>query len=326
MRRLGIEAAKIAISAGLLWFAFTKIDTASALVILRSIPAGAVLSAIAILTFQLFVAALRLHYLLKLARTPIRFVSAADAVFVGSFFNQTFLSFIGGDAMRVWRLVNFKVPIADAVKAVLFDRVTGFVGLFVLIALGLPMLFGIVNDPAMRASVLAAVSAGLLGTVVFLLMNRMPDRFKRWRVLRIAADISRLAVSIFARPANVSCLLGLSIIIQATNAIAIFAIAVGLGVDAQLPDLLVLIPPVMLLAILPISFAGWGIREGAMAMALGLVGISAEQSVAMSICFGLSLIVVALPGGLIWLIAGSKASRHKAGRSGVAEIGSPFER
>jgi len=310
MRRLGIEVAKIAISAGLLWFTFTKIDTSSAWVMLGSIPAGAIGAVIAILTFQLLVAALRLHYLLRLVGTPIRFISATDAVFVGSFFSQTFVSFIGGDAMRVWRLAIFKVSIADAVKAVLLDRVTGFAGLFVLIVLGLPMLFAIVGDPVMRASVLAAVSAGLLGTVALLLVHRMPERFKRWRVLRIAAEVSGLALGIFARPGDASSVLGLSIVIQASNAIAIFAIAKGLGVHAELPDLLVLIPPVLLLAILPVSFAGWGIREGAMAVALGLVGISAEQSVAMSICFGLSLVVVALPGGLIWLISDGKSGRH----------------
>lgn len=310
MRRLAIETAKLAISGGLLWFAFTKIDTAGALVILRSIPLGAAVAAIAVLAFQLLVAAYRLHRLLRLVRTPLGVAAASDAVFVGVFFNQTFLSFIGGDAMRVWRLATYKVPIAGALKAVLFDRVAGFVGLFVMIVLGLPLLFEIVRDPIMRATVLAVVLLGLLGTAAFLLLGRLPESFKRWRLIRIAAEVSALALSIAKQPAQGFNLVGLSILIQATNALAIFVIAFGLGVDVRLLDLLLLVPPVMLLAMLPISIAGWGVREGAMTVALALIGISAEQSIAMSICFGLCMIVTGLPGGLVWLLASGKR-RHR---------------
>ena len=82
----------------------------------------------------------------------------------------------------------------------------------------------------------------------------------------------------------------------------IFLIAQGLGITVRFLDLLVLVPPVMLLAILPISFAGWGVREGSMALALALAGVSAEQSIAISICFGLALFASGLPGGVMWLI------------------------
>ncbi len=62
-----------------------------------------------------------------------------------------------------------------------------------------------------------------------------------------------------------------------------------------------LIPLVMVASAIPISVAGWGVREGAMVAALGLVGVGEAQAFAISLLLGLMLIVAGLPGGLLWL-------------------------
>jgi len=302
MRRTLIVLLKLVISVALIWFAFSRIDTVTAFGMLRSIHPGVVSGALALLVIQQLAAGTRLHRLMRLVRAPISLATAVDAVFVGVFFSQTFVSFIGGDAMRIWRVARTGAPVSSAFQAVLIDRSVGFVALIALIVAGLPLLFRIVTDPAMRAGVVLAVILGILGTLALLLVHRLPEEFKRWRIVRIAADVSSLARSISSRGADISHLLGVSLLIQVLNVIVMYVIAIGLGVEAPFVDFLVLIPPVMLLAMLPISFAGWGVREGATAAALSLVGIGPEQSVAMSVCFGLSLIAVGLPGGLIWLI------------------------
>lgn len=312
MRKVLIDSAKLAISAGLIWFSFSAIDSASAFAMLRSIHPGVVIFVITSLIVQHIIGGFRFHRLMALVRVPIGLLAAVDSVFVGVFFGQVFISFIGGDAMRVWRMAAFKVPVSRAFEAILFDRVTGFVALIALIVLGMPLLFGIMTDITMRVSLVAAVFLGVLGTLVFLFVNRLPLSLRRWRAFRAASDISTLALSISGRLAEVSYLLGMSLVIQLVNVIAIFAIAIELGANARFVDFLVLVPPVMLLAMLPISFAGWGVREGAMAVALGLVGISAEQSIAISVSFGLGMIVAGLPGGFVWLIVRKPSSDRGA--------------
>ena len=52
----------------------------------------------------------------------------------------------------------------------------------------------------------------------------------------------------------------------------------------------------------PISIAGWGVREGAMVIMLGLVGISSESALALSLLYGIILTIVGLAGGILWLI------------------------
>jgi uncharacterized membrane protein YbhN (UPF0104 family) len=57
----------------------------------------------------------------------------------------------------------------------------------------------------------------------------------------------------------------------------------------------------MLLSMIPISLAGWGIREGAMVVVFSLAGLKAEASLSISVLFGACLFVSGLPGGFIWL-------------------------
>jgi hypothetical protein len=64
---------------------------------------------------------------------------------------------------------------------------------------------------------------------------------------------------------------------------------------------MMIVPPVTLLQLVPISLAGWGVREAALVVALGWFGVPAEAALAISVLVGLCLILVGLPGGLIWL-------------------------
>jgi len=59
----------------------------------------------------------------------------------------------------------------------------------------------------------------------------------------------------------------------------------------------------MLLAMLPISVAGWGVREGAMVVAMGLLGVAREDALATSVLFGFAAAGSAIPGLLLWFIS-----------------------
>jgi hypothetical protein len=64
---------------------------------------------------------------------------------------------------------------------------------------------------------------------------------------------------------------------------------------------LLLVPPVMLIATIPISIAGWGVREKSLVMAFGYAGLSETDGFLVSVLFGLTMFVVGLAGGAVWL-------------------------
>ena len=105
--------------------------------------------------------------------------------------------------------------------------------------------------------------------------------------------------------------LALSVIVHLFTVIAIYFLALSVDVWEGIGVFLVAVPPVFLLTIVPISLAGWGVREGAMVGILMLVGIAKAKILAVSILYGILLILTALPGAWFWNRAKHKLSPSK---------------
>jgi uncharacterized membrane protein YbhN (UPF0104 family) len=291
---------KIGLSAGLVWYAFSRIDLSSAWRTIKSIPLTSVVLAVALLFFQMLLSALRIQELLLLLGRRVRVVTAVDVVMIGAFFSQTFISFMGGDVMRVWRLTRTGTPLGLAAKGVLFDRIAGFAGQIAIVLGIMPWLFPLVESPEMRAG-LVFIALGVLAAFgVLFLLRRMPKGLVQVRALQVLLDIAADGLRISRSLRGTITVFGLSVGIQLLNVLILFVLATGLAMHVGFGDCLVFMPIVLFLSMLPISVAGWGVREGAMVAALSIIGIPAHESLALSICFGLCLIGVSLPGGLLW--------------------------
>ena len=78
-------------------------------------------------------------------------------------------------------------------------------------------------------------------------------------------------------------------------------VANSLGVDLPFLSWAAIVPPVTLIQLVPVSLAGWGVRELGFVVVLAGFGIPAEPALAVSLLVGLCLIIIGLPGGLLWL-------------------------
>ena len=62
--------------------------------------------------------------------------------------------------------------------------------------------------------------------------------------------------------------------------------------------------PVMLLATIPVSIAGWGVRESAMVLAFSYAGLAESDGLIVSILFGVVNLAVGAIGGIVWVASG----------------------
>jgi len=53
--------------------------------------------------------------------------------------------------------------------------------------------------------------------------------------------------------------------------------------------------------IMPVSIAGWGVRESGMVIGLGYFGVHSESALALSVLYGISTLLVTIPGLFLWL-------------------------
>ena len=241
---------------------------------------------------------------LKANRTSLGFKTALQLVLIGHFFNQALPSSVGGDAVRVWCAYRAGLSFGAAANTVIIDRAITLFSLLLLSAAGLPWLFDIVIDPVARWALSTVICAGIAGFSAFLAMRRLPAAATRWRAVRALLALAALArkVVFSARYALPAILL--SIVSFVGFALIVFVLARAMRLDVTLLDCVLLVPPVILITVVPISIAGWGVREGAMVVAFGFLSVPASASFAVSVLFGLTLAAASLPGSILWWLSG----------------------
>ncbi|MBI3710418.1 MAG: flippase-like domain-containing protein [Proteobacteria bacterium] len=295
-------AAKAAVSVLLLAVLLQRIDIAPMAARLAKLDVVVAALAVAIVAVQLCIAAQRWRLVARMVDVALRSDTALRIMFIGQFFNQTLPSAIGGDAIRIWLVTRENIALGKAVSAVLCDWVFALFVLIGLIGGSLPLLYGRVGDVAARSGMTMLVAAAAVAMAIFLILGEaLASFFARWRFTRplgtLAADFRRLLEA----PAATAGLVGQSLVVHVLTVAAVYELARALDVAVPFADCLVITPPVILATMLPISVAGWGVRESAMVVGFGLVGIAAVDALALSVCFGLAQIMVGLPGGVLWL-------------------------
>ena len=254
----------------------------------------------ALLAANLLVA-LRWHLILSFASPSPGPVALLKVVFVGLFFNQVLPTGVGGDAVRAWRCSKLGIGLGAAVRSILLDRAWGYAVLVILYVAVLPSLLRVLPETWERVGVVAVLAAALAGLLALVSLDRLPRPLSGLRVIAPFAELSRQSRRLFMYPRRCGAVLGLSFLTIALTIVAFKLIADSIGSPLSLGIWATVVPPVALIQLLPVSLAGWGVRETALVVALGSFGVPAEAALATSILLGLCMIVAGLPGGLIWL-------------------------
>jgi uncharacterized membrane protein YbhN (UPF0104 family) len=247
------------------------------------------------------IVAARWHLILKAnAASPGR-GTLLKLVFVGLFFNQVLPTGIGGDAVRAWRCRKLGIGLGAAVRSILLDRACGYFVLIFLYASVLPSLINFYPQTHQRVAIVGVFSAGMVGLLALVTLDYLPRAIRRVRAIGPLIELSRESRRLLVNPKLGSAVLGLSVITIALTVIAFPLAADAVGSHLPLEDWIIIVPPVTLLQLLPVSLAGWGVRELALVVALGPFGVPAESALATSLLMGFCAILVGLPGSLIWL-------------------------
>jgi len=301
-------AAKIAVSVLLIWLLVRGMDIDAVVGRMFGVGAEAVVTACVILALLAVLQALRWGRIIRAVGRDMPFRDAFAIVLIGQFFNQTLPSSVGGDGVRMWRAHKLGLGLAAAVNSVLLDRLAAFLALILIVAVSLPVIMPLMGDGPERWAAAVAVAAGICGFALLLSLDRLPPSWRRWRAVAAAATLAADARRVFAAPRHAAPVVVASVTIHVGVSLAVYVLARALGIEATATDCLILVPPVLLFTALPISIAGWGVREGAMVTAFSLIGVPAADAFALSILLGLVIMAVGLPGGLVWVLTGGRSA------------------
>lgn len=310
-KNLAIFACKLAVTAGLIyWFVLPGIDVATVLDRVDRLSPGFLILAAGLIFFQnAIVVTWRWEHVVAAIDAALPPWRLLKTTIITLFFNQVLPSTIGGDGMRVWLLRGMGRPVGIAFRSVLIDRLLGFFGLLLLGLFGALYLMIRLDDPGPVWVVALICLAGLaliaLAPVLVGVLKRLP--FERLR--RVFETLAREVNLLIRDRRRLVRLVGASIVGQLALASAVYCLGQDLEVPIDLLGVFAIVPGVMVAASIPISIAGWGVREATMVVGLGLLGVGQSDAAIISIGFGLLVLLLGLLGGLVWLVRGSPQPR-----------------
>jgi len=252
---------------------------------------------------QTYISAIRWIEVSKILNLDFSKNCAIKYTFLGQFFNQLLPTSIGGDAARIWLASEDGNPLRRVTTSVICDRIVGmavvfFIGLLAIIFMPEPMRLGIIGFPNI---IIIALIFQLLALIFFYYGNSLSDRLIKIKFIKTAGLLLRDMWLVFFSGFRSLRVIIFSALIQLMIIVSVYIFGFGLNAGLTFSSAVFLVPIIMLVAMVPISFAGWGVREASMVLGLSLAGVSATNALAISIMFGFTQVILGFPGGLLWL-------------------------
>ncbi len=232
---------------------------------------------------------------LRLPQKPFMFYLAS--YFRGNFIGQLMPGSVGGDISRVYDLKRTGSRLTTATTSVLFCRATGLAAVLLFVVLSMPFYSTHYQGLGLNTWLIMILIPVIAAGVALLVGVRFRGLYKRtlgkmfWKFSR---DVHRA----FIRPKHrLWQHVLVAVVVQLASVVSFSYMALAVGVHLDLKIAFAVVPLVVLGVTMPISFAGWGVREDLLVFLMSSVGfMSKDQALAASILFGLLYVLAALPG------------------------------
>ncbi|WP_166259560.1 lysylphosphatidylglycerol synthase transmembrane domain-containing protein [Marinobacter salicampi] len=299
---------------GLLGAVVVYLDTEALVVRLGQLSPGIVALALAITVVQVVVSAWRWRYTSARLGLELPLGPAIGEYYLATFLNQLLPGGVMGDVNRAWRHGRDSRKQVSAANAVLIERFSGQLVMAavsaVLLVAWWPFSAGAVSETSVNSLepgqgwlVFTVPAILIAGGLIGLIFRRPLIRY----LYHLRADLTR---SLLVWPV-VAVQIGASLVVVGSYLAVFLLLAWGLaepGTGFPWQTLLPLSAALLLAMALPVTVAGWGVREGMAAVLWPLAGLAPEQGVALSVAYGLLVLVSSLPGAVVLLKPGGVAS------------------
>jgi len=302
---------KIAISFVLLYLLFSNIDIGTFW--------GVVSSAnyiIILIVFLLFISiqalsAIRWNIILK-KDMDISFSHVISFYFIGMFFNNFLPTTIGGDIVKSYYLTKISGKGAASLASIFLDRYSGITAMTTIAAVSTLLGYSIIKGTIIIWLLLAFIGAFITISIILWI-----DLFHRWalqiltrvNLFRLNERIDRFYNALMAYKSSHSILLKvflISFLVQGGYIIAYYLLSKAIGLEVGIGYFCLFIPLATVVAMLPISLSGLGIREGTFVFLFTKVGATPTEALTLSLLFFVIVVCASLIGGIAYIRTDTK--------------------
>ena len=283
-----------------------------------------------VLLLDQWVCAVRWGVLLERKDVTQRFLFRLYLISI--FFSLFLPSSIGGDAVRIVAVARETKRSGEAVASVALDRISGLFATGVLLIVGALLLPELLQDLTGDIHWTLPPHLIALGGLGGLALGGLTYRFRE-RLGRFLSPLQGaiLLVRRLSRdPGRLGLVVLLALLIQALFVGVWVILAWGIGIRVPFLFFILAVPVVNLVSMLPVTFSGIGLREGAWVVLLAPFAVGSGEAVGLGLLFFGVFAAVGAVGGILFGVRGTSlgtspyAARSEAVRLGMMPSGSGF--
>ncbi|MBX4935663.1 lysylphosphatidylglycerol synthase transmembrane domain-containing protein [Rhizobium bangladeshense] len=298
--RIAIPVLKVAVALGLVIWIALGVDFAEGWAAVRTLSATTIWLSVFLLLLQALLSAWRWCLLSEMIGQRLKLRGAMKLFMQSLFYNQALPSPIPGDAARIFGAIKYGLTITEATLGVVLDRILTLFGLAVVALIGLIIMRGFYGHDFPIPYLVELTALGVAGAIASALVFSWRRQFF---VRFVPAKLHALneALAAFLTHRRMLGVFLLTLVIHGLSVVSLEILVLGLGLPLDWGQAAAAFPPVLLIAMLPISVGGWGLREGGMILSLAVFGIGTTDAATLSVVFGLLQLVIGLAGGVFVL-------------------------
>ena len=246
--------------------------------------------------------ATRWWILMRCRGLKVNWLKTLRLVFVGAFFNFCLPGTEGGDVVKAWYVAKRSDRRVVAVMSVVFDRLTGLLGLIALAAVA-----GLLATSDSTANMIGWWSLGVIVVIMILAWLYFSAGLRSWlRLDRLqnlfgGGLLSQVEEAVHAygqHKGAVITAISISVGVQTLLALAATTAGVSLGIEHDPWVIMAIMPVLFLAAAIPMSWQGVGVMEGLGILLLAAPGLATPNEV-------IGMLLIYRGYELTWSLCGS---------------------
>lgn len=300
IKRISILCLKILTTVTLLILVFEDVQFTAVFDEFNNMSLRLVSLIFSLMFLQLLIASVRWFKILEYLNISLSYKKCAAYTWAGMFFSQALPSSIGGDAYRIFQIKTLGYSFKGAFYSVFSDRLFGLVGVLTLILMFPFVALAMENQQILgfNTRFLAYLALASIALYFFILrtLQYLKNRDCSNHVYQFLEKLF-----LFSASTKTLYIIVISSFLIHSITISIFLVIVH-PFSVEIPTILflILIPMMVLITTLPISIAGWGVRESFLVFAFGQFGVEKATSISISIVYGLLVLIFSIPGSAMW--------------------------
>jgi len=304
-------ALRIIISAGLIVYLITTQfkDFKTIASTLKDISIPLILLSFSTHIYGIWITAYRWQTLLKTQNIRLSVLSLSSSTLIGQFFNNFLPTSIGGDVYRAYDVTKKTgFPMSSSISVLVVERLSGIIASAVFATAALFLGFTTIGGKSIIIPILIFLVISVI--IFFLILNpnilgirKLAKKIKFLeKILEKLKNVYNTFLTFKKYKWVLIKVLLYSLTLQFAVIVNYWLASRSLGINLDLTAFIFIVPVVSIIAMLPISLGGIGVREGSLVFIMVSLGAQNAKAAMCSLLLFAMLLIMGIIGGLIYAI------------------------